>query len=218
MQPIPAGTAAAVREQLNGDHDKATKQFKEYDAVTKALRKQIVSAIDETYIKPLKARNSGYNNVAVHAMTTYLFTAYGKIDDESIVANEKKFIEPWDGTSPFENVIERIDECMDFAEAAEQPYTVPQILSKIYTLVYDTGLYFDACEKRKDEPAANQTMKQSNYGLSVSRMEEMAEKFAGYVAVDRAEKEAAPMKCNYNIEFFRSVRFARNLPRSDGIG
>jgi hypothetical protein len=33
------------------------------------------------------------------------------------------------------------------------------------------------------------TMKESNYGLSVARMEEMAEKFAGYVAVDRAEKD-----------------------------
>jgi hypothetical protein len=149
MQPVPVGATAAAREQWNGDHDKAVKQFKEYDAVTKALRKQIVSAIDETYVKPLKTRNSGYNNAAVDAMITYLFTAYGNIDDESIVVNEKKFIEPWDGTSPFENIIERIDECIDFAEAAEQPYSAPQILSKIYTLVYNTGLYFDACKNGK---------------------------------------------------------------------
>jgi hypothetical protein len=210
MLPIPAGAAAAVREQLNGDHDKASKRFKEYDTVTKALRKQIVATIDETYIKPLKARNSGYNNVAVDTMISYLFTEYGNIDDESIVVNEKKIIEPWDGTSPFENMIERIDACVDFAEAAAQPYSAPQILSKIYTLVYDTGLYFDACEKWKELLPANQTsdqfklhflkaqkthrnqqrtMKQSNYGLSVARMEEMAGKFAGYVAVDRAEKD-----------------------------
>jgi predicted metalloprotease len=207
---IPAGAAAAVREQLIDEHKEATRQMKEYESVTKALRKQIVSSIEETYIKPLKTRNNGYNAVSVESMMTYLFTAYGNIDDESIMVNEKKMIESWDGSSPFENVIERIDECVDFAEAAGQPYTAPQILSKIYTLVYDTGLYFDACEKWKDLPAANQTyadfkmhflkaqrthrnqqrtMKQSSYGLSVARMEEMADKFAGYVAVDRAEKD-----------------------------
>jgi hypothetical protein len=32
-------------------------------------------------------------------------------------------------------------------------------------------------------------MKQSNYGLAAARMEEMADKFAGYVAVERAEKD-----------------------------
>jgi hypothetical protein len=159
--------------------------------------KKKASAVNETYTKPLKTRNNAYNNVAVDTMMAYLFTAYGNIDEESCTVNEKKFIEPWDGSSPFENII-------------EQPYTSPQILSKIYTLVYDTGLYFDACKKWKELPAANKTydqfklhflkaqkthrnqqhtMKQSNYGLSVTRMEEMAEKFAGYVAVDRAEKD-----------------------------
>jgi hypothetical protein len=208
---VPVGSAAAVREQINNDFATAVKQFKEYDSVTKAIRKQIVGTVDETYIKPLKTRNNGYNAVPVDTMMSYLFTAYGNIDEQSVMLNEKKFTEPWDGSSPFENIIERIDECVDFAEAAAQPYTAPQILSKIYTLVYDTGLYFDACEKWKDLPAASQTydafklhflkaqkthrnqqrtMKQSNYGLSVTCMEEMAEKFAGYVAVDRAEKDS----------------------------
>jgi hypothetical protein len=211
---IPAGAAAAVREQINNDFATAVKQFKEYDTITKALRKQIVGAVEETYIKPLKTRNNGYNAVPVDVMMSYLFTAYGNIDEQSVMLNDKKFIEPWDGSSPFENIIERIDECVDFAKAASQPYTAPQIMSKIYTLVYDipnTGLNFDACEKWKDEPPANQTydafklhflkaqknhrnqqrtMKQSNYGLSVTHMEEMAEKFAGYVAVDRAEKDS----------------------------
>jgi hypothetical protein len=113
--PIPVAATAAARSQLNNNYAKAVKQFKEYDTVAKALRKQIIAAVDETYIKPLKARNSGYNNVAVDAMITYLFSAYGNIDEQAIVANEKKFVEPWDGTSPFENIIERINDCVDFA-------------------------------------------------------------------------------------------------------
>jgi hypothetical protein len=38
-------------------------------------------------------------------MLTYLFTAYGAIQEHDLVRNETRLMEAWDGSCPFETVI-----------------------------------------------------------------------------------------------------------------
>jgi hypothetical protein len=52
--------------------------------------------------------------------------------------------EDWDGTSPFETVIKRLDECIKFALAGNNPYTQQQIINKAVTIIFKTGLYNEA--------------------------------------------------------------------------
>jgi hypothetical protein len=43
----------------------------------------------------------------------------------------------------YETLIEQIEDATEVADAATQAYTDAQILTLAYTLVYNTGLYFD---------------------------------------------------------------------------
>jgi hypothetical protein len=151
------GTAAQVADQVRV-FDEQMRQWREYDTVTKALRKQIINSVENAYLSPLQNQYSGYNNVDLADMLSYLFTEYGAIDDNDLMANNKKFEEPWDGAEPLENVITWIQDCCDFAEAAEQPYTAQQILSKAFAIVFNTGLYFEACQKWKALTPAQKTL------------------------------------------------------------
>ena len=67
-----AGTAAQIADALRS-FDETLRQWCEYDNVTKAIRNQIIGAIDATFLSPLKNTYSGYNNVTVRDMLDYLF-------------------------------------------------------------------------------------------------------------------------------------------------
>ena len=54
---------------------------------------------------------------------------------------------PWDATTPFEMLIDQIKECIKFADAGSLPFTVVQILSTAYNLVFNMSSFFDDCKK-----------------------------------------------------------------------
>ena len=58
---------------------------------------------------------------------------------------------------PFENLIDQIENCCDIAEAGGQPFTAQQLVNTAYTLVFNTGLYFDDCKTWVHHPIAEKT-------------------------------------------------------------
>jgi hypothetical protein len=62
--PVVNGTAAAIAAQAR-QHKENLRLWKEYDNVTKALRKQLISVIEPAYITHLEDEFSGFNNVEV---------------------------------------------------------------------------------------------------------------------------------------------------------
>ena len=126
---------------------------------------------------------------------TYLFDTYGKITPEDLVANDKRLIEEWDGVEPFESVIERVNECIDFAQEADREYTENQILDRVLVVVAKCGLYADDIKdwnkipdedrtwpefqefmlKAQTEYRRNQqNTKQMGYGMSADQFEALA--------------------------------------------
>jgi hypothetical protein len=129
----------------------------------------------------------------------------------ALAENEKRLVEPWDGVEQLENVFTRIHECIDFAEAAEQPYTDKQILSKALAIVFNTGLYADDIKEwnkfganlknlatfkthflkaQKTLRKQRTTTKQMGYGLAAVQIQEISEQFANFVSAERADKAA----------------------------
>lgn len=64
---------------------------------------------------------------------------------------------PWDPNTPFETLIKQIEDVMEVSDAAAQAYTDAQVLTLSYTLIYNTGLYFDECKAWNAKDAANKT-------------------------------------------------------------
>jgi hypothetical protein len=126
---------------------------------------------------------------------TYLFDTYGKITPEDIIANERRLIDDWDGVEPFETVIERVNECIDFAQEANREYTEDQILDRVLVVVAKCGLYPDDIKdwnkipdddktwpefqefmlEAQNEYRRNQTNnKQTGYGMSAEQFDMLA--------------------------------------------
>jgi hypothetical protein len=146
-----------------------------------------------------------------HCLQYNCLGEYGDIDDNTLAENEKRLVEPWDGVEQLENVFTHIHECIDFTEAAEQPYTDKQILSKALAIVFNMGLYADDIKEwnkfagnlknlatfkthflnaQKTLRKQRATTKQMGYGLAAVQIQEISEQFANFVSSERAEKAA----------------------------
>jgi hypothetical protein len=180
--------------------------------MVKALRKQLIGTFEEVYLSPIKDRITGFNNVSVNDILVHLMTEYGNIGPKEIAANETKMIAPWDGVVPFETIITRIDECVDFAIHAKAPYTNEQILAKAELLVLNSDMFPDELKEWDRRIAAQRTFneftrfmlqaqranrkrsgnaKQAGFGLSLQKLTELAEGVAASVAQNNKENMAA---------------------------
>ena len=108
-----------------------------------ALRTQIVDTVEEKFIISLRNKYTRYSSVHPKDLLAYLFETYGKITPEDVIANEKKLIEDWDGNEAFEVIIERVNNCIDFANEAGSDYTDKQIMDRVFVIVANMGLYAD---------------------------------------------------------------------------
>jgi hypothetical protein len=197
-----AGTQYAIADALRANKEKL-RQYNEYNAVMQALRKQIIDTVEEKYIMSLRNKYTRYNSVHPKDLLKYLFETYGKITPEDVIKNEKKFTESWDGDEAFEVIIERINNCIEFAIEAESPYSEKQIMNHALTIVAKTGLYADDLKIWKKLPANEHTWKkfqefmlaaqtefkqqqatnkQMGYGFQAAKMEVAAELMAAAAA------------------------------------
>jgi hypothetical protein len=188
------GTSHEIADQLRA-HLEQQRQHTEHDVLIQALRKMIIETVDEKYIKNLRNKYTCYKAISPSTMLTHLFTNYRKITPEDIVQNENRLNEPWDGAEPFENIIERVEECIEFAKEAARPYTPDQILDRVLCIVSKTGLYHDDLKEWKKKPIADKTWpnfktymveaqtsnremqqnnKQAGYGLTAEQFELLA--------------------------------------------
>ena len=106
---------------------------------------------------PLKQPNSSYNNWPVHSILDYLFQAYGTIMPQDLTHNNKMFEKERDPNTPLETLIEQIEQVQEFATNGEQPYSNAIILNDVFTLVYNSSMYFNDCKKWNQKPLVEKT-------------------------------------------------------------
>jgi hypothetical protein len=199
-QPTIIGTTKEDRDGELRVFNYQTYAWCMYDNMHQALRTILLKAIEDTYLSPLKSQVTGYRNVSVATILTHLFKEYGDIGLNEMHKNDQRFNEAWDGAEPFENIITRIEDCIDYASSASAPYSAIQILSRAKRVVAETRLYHDDIEKwdenlflAKDWPTfkayilaaqrkqhkQSATSKQTGYGLAIQKMTDLAEGVAG---------------------------------------
>ena len=76
---VPAGTSAANTSTIVRRHTEDLRQWRECKNVNTALKNQLLSALDDIYIRALKDRHVGYMNQSIRAILQHLFDNYGNI-------------------------------------------------------------------------------------------------------------------------------------------
>ena len=143
---VPAGTSAANTSTIVRRHTEDLRQWREFKNVNTALKNQLLSALDDIYIRALKDRHVGYMNQSIRAILQHLFDNYGNITPLELKDNDTKMRATWDPNSPFDCLVKQIEDGQDYADDGGQPYTAEQLLRIAYTLVFKTGLYFEDCK------------------------------------------------------------------------
>jgi hypothetical protein len=135
----------------------ALQEYNLYHNTDRALKQQIISAVEPIYLRELKHRITGFANVTTQAILTHLFRTYGNITAHDLEENDKRFKKAFDVNMPFQTIIQQIDEALDFAIAGETPYTAEQIVANAYSLVYNTGMFPESCREWRRRPVEQKT-------------------------------------------------------------
>ena len=154
---IPAGTNAANTSTIIRQHTEDTRQWREFKNVSTALKNQLLRAVDDIYVRALRDQHVGYMNQSIRNLLTHLFNNYGNITQLELEDNDTKMRALWDPNSPFDCLVQQLEDGQDYADDGGQPYTADQLLRIAYTLIFKTGLYFEDCKAWNAKPNNDKT-------------------------------------------------------------
>jgi len=138
-------------------HTEALREWREYNNIHQALKTTLLNSIEPIYVRARKDRHIGFANISLRKLFAFLFEAYGQITPQALMQTTARLTTPWDPTTPFEHLIDQVEDTMELADAGNQPFSPNQVVNTAYTLVFNTGLYFDECKEWDKQAAAAKT-------------------------------------------------------------
>jgi hypothetical protein len=157
---VVVGMTAAVIAELTQIHREATQVYRTYHNVDQAIKKLILEAFDDAYFNALLDKVVGDANCTSLDLLTHLLTFYAMIAPTELTQNYERLNMPYDPNQPIETLFQQIQDAQAFAVAGGQPYGAAMIISVAYTLVFNTGLYPDACRAWQSRATADKTWAQ----------------------------------------------------------
>jgi hypothetical protein len=131
-----------------------------YHNVDQAIKKLIIESFDDAYLNALSDEIMGYTNCTSLQLLTHLLTHYAMIAPTELTQNYERLNAPYDPNQPIETLFQKIQDARAFAVAGEQPYGAAMIVNVAYTLVFNTGLFPDACRAWQSRAIAGKTWAQ----------------------------------------------------------
>jgi hypothetical protein len=142
---VMAGMTAAVISETTRLHREATQVYRIYHNVDQAIKKLIIESFDDTYLNALSDELVGYANCTSLKLLTHLLTYYAMIAPTELTQNYELLNTPYDPNQPIATLFQKIQDARAFAVAGGKLYGAAMIVNVAYTLVFNTGLFTDAC-------------------------------------------------------------------------
>jgi hypothetical protein len=144
---IEGGGTSAQISAAKHRWEEATTDFKTYNTVQSALKKQIITVIEPMYIDILNDDLVGFANTTSRDMFDHLFLSYGSITAVDIEQNFENIRKAWDPQQPVETLFKQIQDYVDFAEAGGVAIGAAQKLSSAYSKILKSGKLNSDCRK-----------------------------------------------------------------------
>jgi hypothetical protein len=151
---------AAVIAETTRLHREATQVYRTYQNVDQAIKKLIIESFDDAYLNALSDEIVGYANCTSLQLLTHLLTYYAMIAPTELTQNYERLNTPYDPNLPIETLFQEIQDTRAFAVAGGQPYGNAMIVNVAYTLIFNTGLFPDACRVWQSRAIAGKTWAQ----------------------------------------------------------
>ena len=110
-----------------------------------ALKNQLLAVFDDPYLFKLKNEYTGYATSSTMDLIKHLYEHYAFISPSNMVVNDERLRVSYNAEDPLESIIERLNDCADFATADGEPVSETQLVCIAYGLVAKTGQYQEDC-------------------------------------------------------------------------
>jgi hypothetical protein len=124
-----------------------------------------------THLNALLDEIVGYENFTSLDLLTHLLTFYAMISPTELTQNNERLNTPYDPNQPIEALFQQIQDARAFAVAGGQPYGNAMIVNVAYTLVFNVGLFPDACRALHSRAIAGKTWAQFKIDLAAAHPE-----------------------------------------------
>jgi hypothetical protein len=131
----------------------------------------IIEAFDDAYLNALSDEVVGSANCTSLDILTHLLTYYAMIAPTELTQNYDRLNTPYDPNQPIETLFQQIQDARAFAVAGGQLYGAAMIINVVYTLVFNTGLYPDACRDWQSRALTAKTWAQFKIDFSTAHRE-----------------------------------------------
>jgi hypothetical protein len=145
--------------------------YRTYHNVDQAIKKLIIESFDDAYLNALSDEIVGYANCTSLHLLTHLLTYYAMIAPTEITQNYKRLNTSYDPNQPIEMLFQQIQDARAFAVAVGQPYGAAMIINAAYTLVFNTGLFPNACRAWQSRAIAGKTWAQFKLDFATAHRE-----------------------------------------------
>ena len=146
---------AAQAPSVRLDHTNTNALYIKYNNTDKALKQQLVGAVDPLYLKALRNKYTGFRSQTALTMLRHLYDNYAKISPAELPLNADPMKKDYDANFPIESFFNQIDTAVEYGVAEGAPYTPEQIITIAFQLVFKTGLFPDNCKLWKRRPVAD---------------------------------------------------------------
>jgi hypothetical protein len=168
---VMAGMTAAVIAETTRLHREATQVYCTYHNVDQATKKLIIDSFDNAYLNALSEEILDYANCTSLQLLTHLLRYYAMIAPTELTQNYERLNTPYDPNLPIETLFQKIQDARAFAVAGRQSYGDAMIVTVAYTLVFNTGLFPDACRAWQSRAIAGKTWAQFKIDFATAHRE-----------------------------------------------
>ena len=102
-------------------------------------------------------KHRGLTGVRAREILEHIFTNYGEMLAQDIVANRVKLGEEWDPTTPFQPLVKKLQDIQEFATDRGRSIAEVDITDALYTVIYNTCAYYKESKKWSDKATGDNT-------------------------------------------------------------
>jgi hypothetical protein len=168
---VGAGVTAAVIAETTRLYREATQVHRTYHNLDQAIKKLIIEAFDDAYLNALSEEIVGYAKCTSLQLLTHLLTYYAMIAPTELTQNYERLNTPYDPNQPIETLFQQIQDALAFLVAGGQPYGNAMIVNVAYTLIFNMGLFPDACRAWQSRAIAWKTWAQFKIDFATAHRE-----------------------------------------------
>jgi len=175
----PAAATTAVRAEINRVYAQDITDFSIHNKVTIALQRQILAAVNPTYLRALEDPDYGFLQVTPYDMLNHLVTHYGTLTPQELEANRLNLSTAWNPDAPIEDLWGSVANIRRVASAGQSPIDDISAINILLTMFEKSGLLATTTEKFRLRPTNEWTIPVFTADVTLGNKERVRKLTAG---------------------------------------